>query len=82
MAAAVLIALAASTREPARAATYQEGAAMTAMPGGKLMVSAKGERVAVVSATDTDGDALTAQRALLAAQMAVQSHARHGRGTR
>ena len=71
VAAAVLIALAASTREPARAATYQEGAAMTAMPGGKLTVSAKGDRIAVVSATDTDGDALTAQRALLAAQMAV-----------
>jgi hypothetical protein len=74
-AAAAAILLGASTLVPAHAATYQEGAAVTAMPGGQLTVTAKGFRVAVISATDSDGDSLAAQRALVAANIAL-SHTR------
>jgi hypothetical protein len=46
-----------------------DGAAVTVTPGRDVVAS--GLRVAVVSATDTAGDVLTAQRALVAANMAV-----------
>lgn len=53
----------------AQAQIYPQGSAVTVTPGGG--VTMRGLRVAVVSATDTAGNALTAQRALMAAEMAI-----------
>ncbi len=55
---------------PAHAVTtLSEGSATTAMPGG--VVRAHGLRTAVISATTTAGDAINAQRALVAASTAI-----------
>lgn len=55
---------------PSRAVTtLSEGSATTAMPGG--VVRAHGMRTAVISATTTAGDAVNAQRALVAANAAI-----------
>lgn len=55
---------------PAHAVTtLTEGSATTAMPGG--VVRAHGMRTAVIAATATSGDALNAQRALIAANTAI-----------
>lgn len=53
----------------AQAQVYPQGSAVTVTPGGTT--TARGLRVAVVSATDTAGNTLTAQRALVAAEMAI-----------
>jgi hypothetical protein len=65
----VASAIAISSLSPAQAVVQSDGAAVTVTPGGNVVPT--GLRVAVVSATDTAGDTLTAQRALLAANMAV-----------
>jgi hypothetical protein len=62
-------AIAISSLSPAQAVVQSDGAAVTVTPGGSVVAS--GLRVAIVSATDTAGDVLTAQRALVAANMAV-----------
>ena len=49
--------------------TLSDGSAKTALPGGVLV--AKGWRTAVVSATVSEGDAIYAQRALVAANTAL-----------
>ncbi|HVF84430.1 MAG TPA: hypothetical protein VM821_00500 [Abditibacteriaceae bacterium] len=64
------IALAALFTVPSHAVTtLTEGSATTAMPGG--VVRAHGMRTAVISATVTSGDAINAQRALVAANTAI-----------
>ncbi|HEX8237805.1 MAG TPA: hypothetical protein VF600_17825 [Abditibacteriaceae bacterium] len=62
-------AIAVNSLSPAHAVVQSDGAAVTVTPGGNVVPG--GLRVAVVSATDTAGDVLTAQRALVAANMAV-----------
>ncbi len=55
---------------PAHADTnLTDGSAKTALPGGVIV--AKGLRTAVVSATVSEGDAINAQRALVAANTAI-----------
>ncbi len=71
--AAAALSLSVSLSSPSRAGVYNEGSATTATPGGGI--TSRGTRVAVISATDTAGDARSAQIALLAAETAV-SHTR------
>jgi hypothetical protein len=69
LAALAVLALAPLSADKAFAeTTTTEGGAVTVTPGGTYT---SGLRVAVISATDTAGDAVTAQRAFLAANMAI-----------
>src|SRR4028118_2110923 len=63
-----LCAMAMTLNQAAHAEVYRQGSAVTAMPGGGVV--AHGLRVAVISATTTEGEEIDAQRALVAAHTA------------
>lgn len=65
----VVAALSVAMAAPSRAGVTNEGGATTVTPGGSI--TTRGTRVAVVSATDTAGDARSAGIALLAAETAL-----------